>query len=86
MAHVPQDVQLPGDYTDPRTYVADLLFVAFPDAYAFEGTEEDDVEMYLSRPDGIRLLHRYVADAPDADIPNWLRDKLRADSTTRAHQ
>lgn len=68
---------LPGDYTDPREYLTHLLVVAFPDAYAFEGTEQEDVDAYLALPDGVAQLQRYVADQPDARIPDPMRDRLR---------
>lgn len=68
---------IPDGYT-PREYVQALLITAFPEAYAFEGTEDCDVESYLSHPDGVAELQRYVADEPDARIPQWMRDKLRA--------
>lgn len=68
---------IPPGYT-PEEYIDALLITAFPDAYAFEGTTGCDVEMYMAEPDGIAKLQRYVADAPDARIPDWMRDKLRA--------
>lgn len=68
---------IPPGYT-PREWVRKVLVVAFPDAYAFEGTEDEDVETYLAADDGIAKLYRYVADQADADIPDWMRDKLRA--------
>lgn len=71
---------IPPGWT-PRKYVHDLLVVAFPDAYAFEGTEEDDVEAYLKAENGIAKLQRYVADHPDADLPDWMRERLRVSAT-----
>jgi hypothetical protein len=67
---------IPPGYT-PREYISALLTVAFPEAYAFEGTEDEDVEAYLAEPEGVAQLQRYVADAPDARIPVWMRPDLR---------
>lgn len=68
---------IPDGYT-PREYVHDLLLTAFPGAYAAPGVDECDIRMYTERPEGIAELQRYVADAHDARIPDWMRDKLRA--------
>lgn len=67
---------IPPGYT-PAEYVDALLVTAFPAAYAFEGATDCDVTMYLSEPDGIAQLQRFVADAPDARIPEWMRGRLR---------
>lgn len=67
---------IPPGYT-PRKYVHDLLLTAFPMAYA-AGVDECDIRMFVDRPDGIADAQRYVADQPDAEIPDWMRGKLRA--------
>ena len=67
---------IPPGYT-PEQYTEDLLSVAFPWAYAC-GVDECDIRMFVDRPDGMADLQRYVADKPDAEIPDWMRVKLRA--------
>lgn len=67
---------IPPGYT-PDKYTEDLLSMAFPMAYA-AGVDECDIRMFVDRPDGMADLQRYVADKPDAEIPGWMRDKLRA--------
>lgn len=66
---------IPPGYT-PEKYTHDLLLTAFPMAYA-AGVDECDIRMFVDRPDGMADLQRYVADKPDAEIPDWMRDKLR---------
>lgn len=67
---------IPPGWT-PEQYTEDLLSVAFPEAYA-GGVDECDIRLFCDRPDGMADLQRYVADAPDAEIPDWMRAKLRA--------
>lgn len=68
-------------YTDPAQYATDLLYAAygyFPfGAYAFEGTAEDDAQQIAGRPNGIPELQAFVADDPQANIPDWMRRVLR---------
>jgi hypothetical protein len=67
---------IPPGYT-PEKYTHDLLLTAFPMAYT-GGVDECDIRMFVDRPNGMAELQRYVADKPDAEIPEWMRDKLRA--------
>lgn len=62
----------------PGGYVRDLLVSAYPLAYAFEGATDNDVAAYLSRPDGVAELQRWVADDLRAKVPDWMRGALRA--------
>lgn len=68
-------VSLPGDYSDPRDYVLDLLFTAYAPA-ALEVCEAGCEYGWLCTPEGIAALQRAVAEDPRANVPGWLRGGL----------
>jgi hypothetical protein len=83
IAPVTVAMPLPGDYTDSRQYALDLLFAAYAPPALEEETAShgDNGEEWLFSADGIARLQQHVADDPRANIPDWLRGKLRESAT-----
>lgn len=68
---------LPGGYTDSREYMTDLIVAAF-EPHVFPGEAAVEAATYPAGIDGVRMLQADLADNPEAQFPDWMRDRLRA--------